>query len=306
MSDRKIPIAASRRASHNEAMYQSSYAMKSTSAPIDDRILQVCRAIESGEETPTLRELAQLIGLSEYHLQRQFKAALGLTPRQYAGMLKRERLRDRLQRPGSVTGAIFDAGFGSVSTAYERSSNAVGMTFSQFRAGGDGLEIAYAIAPSAFGYVLVAATDRGICRVDLDDDRDELEPRLQREFSRATLRREDDHLDSAMSRIVAYLSGVGEWPRLPVHVRATVFQARVWEALRGIAPGSRLTYSQVARAIGSPRAARAVARACASNPVALLIPCHRIVPESGGVGGYRWNPPRKHRLLELEGAAAGP
>lgn len=178
------------------------------------------------------------------------------------------------------------------------------MTPSQFRAGGKDATITYAIVGSPLGRILIAATSRGICRVDIGDDEGDLEHRLHAEYPKASVRREDDTLESTVSLIVDYLSGTAPWPHLPIDVRATAFQTRVWEALRSIAPGTTMTYSQLAEAIGSPNAARAVAHACALNPVALLIPCHRIVPQSGGVGGYRWNPARKERLLELERTSA--
>jgi AraC family transcriptional regulator of adaptative response/methylated-DNA-[protein]-cysteine methyltransferase len=271
-------------------------------ALVDERLLRVCRAIESSGETPTLRELSKVAGLSEAHLQRRFKAAIGVSPRAYAEMVRRRRLRAGLQQGGNVTDAIYEAGFNSPSAVYAKAAQGLGMAPSRFRAGGEDVEIVYAIVPSALGRVLVAATERGVCRVDVDEDDRALERRLHAEFSKARVRREDDRLESTTSLIVRYLSGAGSWPRLPVDVRATAFQMRVWETLRSIAPGTTMTYSELAAAIGSPRAARAVARACASNPVALLIPCHRIIPRAGGVGGYRWQARRKERLLALERA----
>ena len=271
---------------------------------VDERLVRVCREIESAEEAPLLRDLAKLVHMSEFHLQRRFKAARGVSPRQYADMVKRSRLRTALQNGQSVTAAIYDAGFASASQAYDASRRSLGMTPSQFRDGGKNTTVTFAIVGSPLGRILVAATSRGICRVDIGDDDRELERRLRAEYPKASVRREDDTLESTVSLIVDYLSGTAPWPHLPIDVRATAFQSRVWEALRSIAPGSTMTYSQLAEAIGSPHAARAVARACASNPVALLIPCHRIVPQGGGVGGYRWNPARKERLLELERTSA--
>lgn len=268
-------------------------------AALDARLATVCRAIEAADEPPTLKELAALVDLSEAHLQRRFKAAIGVSPRAYAATLRKERLRRELRTGRRVTDAVYDAGFASQSQVYEDAAG-LGMTPSQFRSGGADAEIVYAIVRSVLGDVLVAATGRGVCRVDIDDDRRALERRLREEFPKARLRREDDGLASTTSLIVAYVAGEGPWPRLPVAVRATAFQGRVWEALRAIAPGSTMTYTQLAAAIGSPRAARAVARACATNPIALLVPCHRILPSAGGVGGYRWEARRKERLLELE------
>jgi AraC family transcriptional regulator, regulatory protein of adaptative response / methylated-DNA-[protein]-cysteine methyltransferase len=284
------------------AGYRACKRCKPDEAPVqtDERLLKVARAIEAAEEAPTLRELSALVRMSEAHLQRSFKRAVGVSPRAYAAMVRQKRLRSRLRDGGAVTGAIYDAGFSSASQVYEKAASTLGMTPSEFRSGGEKIEIVYAIVRSTLGNVLVAATPRGICRVDIDGERSVLERRLHEEFPKARLRREDDRLQSTTSLIVAYLCGKGEWPRLPVDMRATAFQMRVWEALRAIAPGKTLTYAGLASAIGSPRAARAVARACAANPIALLVPCHRIVPAAGGVGGYRWDPARKRRLLELE------
>ena len=269
---------------------------------VDERLLNVCRAIEEAEESPSLAQLAQVAGLSPFHLQRRFKAALGVSPRQYAATVKRDRLRAALKTTSSVTGAIYEAGFGSASQAYSNGGSALGMRPAVFRDGAQGASIVYAIVGSPIGRILMAATPRGFCRVDIAQSDAELERRLRAEFPKANIRREDDTLQSSASLLVAYLSGAAPWPALPVDVRATAFQSRVWEALRRIAPGSTTTYAELARIIGSPSAARAVARACASNQAALLIPCHRVVPQSGGVGGYRWNPQRKRRLLELERA----
>ncbi len=269
---------------------------------IDERFLAVARAIEAAEEPPTLRELSALVHVSEAHLQRSFKKAIGVSPRAYAAMVRNRRLRSGLRDGRSVTEAVYEAGFTSASQVYEGAARTLGMRPSQFRAGGENAEIVYAIVPSALGEVLVAATKHGVCRVDIDSDPDALERRLRAEFSKARLRREDDELQSTTSLIVDYLAGEGSWPHLPIDVRATAFQIRVWEALRAIVPGKTMTYTELASAIGSPRAARAVARACATNPIALLVPCHRIVPSAGGVGGYRWDATRKRRLLELERA----
>ena len=268
----------------------------------DARIVAACRYIDEAEHAPALRELSERAGMSESHFQRKFTASLGISPRAYAAAAREERLRGALRGSRSVTGAIYDAGYTSASQVYGNASEAFGMSISQFRAGGKDLEISYALADSALGKVLVAATSRGVCRVDISADASELEARLREAFPQARIVRADDGLETTTSVIVRYLSGDGAWPRLPIDVRASAFQARVWSALREIAPGTTMSYAQLATAIGSPTAARAVARACATNPVALLIPCHRIVPSSGGVGGYRWKPERKRRLLEVERA----
>lgn len=232
-------------------------------ARIDERIAHACRILDTAAETVTLAELGERVGLSPGHVQRRFTALIGMSPHRYAKLAREER-------------------------------------YDVPRKGGKGLSITYTIVDSALGSVLVAATQRGICRVDIGDRTRSLEQRLREAFPSAQFERSDDRLESATSRIVAYLANQGPWPLLPLDVRATAFQMRVWDALRDIAPGRTMEYGQLARAIGSPSAARAVARAVATNPIALLIPCHRIVPASGGVGRYRWGPRRKERLLQLE------
>jgi AraC family transcriptional regulator of adaptative response/methylated-DNA-[protein]-cysteine methyltransferase len=266
---------------------------------IDERIVQACRLLD-GEESLTLAQLGARVGLSPGHLQRRFTRAIGLSPRQYAQLTREERLRRVIRAAPSVTAALYDAGYGSSASAYAGASKRLGMTPTALRNGAPDEQIGYAIVDSALGRVLVAATSRGICRVDIGDRDSVLEKRLREAFASAAFARSDERLESATSRIVAYLANQGPWPLLPLDVRATAFQMRVWEALRTIKPGTTMEYGELARAIGSPAAARAVAQACASNPIALLIPCHRIVPAAGGAGGYRWGPKRKARLLEIE------
>ena len=268
----------------------------------DARMLEACALIEASVTPPTLRSLAAKLDLSESYLQRRFTQQIGVSPRRYAEMIRHRRLRAGLRERASVTEAIFESGYESASAVYERSSD-LGMTPVRFRRGGPAEDIHYAIVSTTFGLVLVAATSRGICRVDIDAEADVLEARLRHEFARANLAKAPERLHSATSLLVAYLAGDGAWPQLPVDVRGTAFQIRVWDTLRTIASGKALTYTELAAAVGSPRAARAVARACAGNPIALLIPCHRIVPASGGVGGYRWGSENKARLLKMERAS---
>jgi AraC family transcriptional regulator, regulatory protein of adaptative response / methylated-DNA-[protein]-cysteine methyltransferase len=230
---------------------------------IDERIAHACRILDASADPLTLAELGERVGLSPGHLQRRFTAVFGMSPHRYAKLARKER-------------------------------------YDVPRKGGKGLTVRYAIVDSALGRVLVAATQRGIARVDIGERDGTLEHRLRDAFPSANFERSEDRLESATSRIVAYLANEGPWPLLPIDVRATAFQMRVWDALRDIAPGRTMEYGQLARAIGSPSAARAVARAVATNPIALLIPCHRIVPASGGTGGYRWGAQRKERLLQLE------
>lgn len=265
-----------------------------------DWLASACRLLETAEEAPTLDELAAHVGVSRAHLQRTFTRAVGVSPRRYAATLREGRLRTALRNGATVSAATYESGFGSSSRVYEAAATAIGMTPARLRHGAAGLTISYGIVASALGPVLVAATERGIAHVALGDDAAELERELRASFPKATLERADDRVESATSAVVRYLAGTGPWPQLPLDVRATAFQARVWAALTHIAPGTTTTYGDLARALGNPRAMRAVARACATNPAAVLIPCHRVVAKDGGMRGYRWGVQRKNRLLELE------
>jgi len=265
-----------------------------------DWIEQACRFLEAAEEAPTLDELAAEFGVSRAHLQRSFTKAVGISPHRYAATLRERRLRTALRAGTTVTDAIYESGFGSSSRVYEAAAASIGMTPAHYRRGAAGTTVTYGIVASALGPVLVAATERGIAHVALGDDEAELEAGLRASFPRATLERADDRVESATSALVRYLASGGPWPKLPLDVRATAFQARVWEALTHIAPGATTTYGELALALGDPNATRAVARACATNPVALLIPCHRVIAKNGDMRGYRWGIERKRRLLDLE------
>ncbi len=269
---------------------------------VDERIGRACAILDTADEPVSLTRLGELVGYSPAHLQRRFSAVVGVSPRRYGQLARERRLREGLGTAPTITAAIQAAGFGSAASAYASAREHLGMTPSTVRAGAPAESIYFALSPSPLGSVLVAATQRGICRVDLDDEADALVARLRAAFPKAHLTRADDRVETATSRIVAYLSKQGPWPQLPLDVRASAFTMRVWDALRAITPGTTMHYGELARALGSPSAARAVARACASNPVALLIPCHRIVPAGGGVGGYRWGAQRKRALLDLENA----
>ena len=263
-------------------------------------LTQACRFLELAEEAPTLDELAAEVGVSRAHLQRTFTKSIGVSPRRYAATLREARLRTSLRSGATVSTATYESGFGSSSRVYESAAATIGMTPARYRGGASGMTVAYGIVSSALGPVLVAATDRGICHVALGEDETVLEHDLRASFPRATLERAEDRVESATSALVRYLSNGGPWPQLPLDVRATAFQARVWEALTHIAPGATTTYGELARALGDPNATRAVARACATNPVALLIPCHRVIAKNGDMRGYRWGVDRKSRLLDLE------
>jgi AraC family transcriptional regulator of adaptative response/methylated-DNA-[protein]-cysteine methyltransferase len=251
------------------------------------------------DETVSLARLGTAVGLSPYHLQRTFKRVTGVTPRSYASARRMERMKSRLRQGDTVSRATYEAGYSSASRAYDQSRARLGMTPASYRRGGQGAELRFTTVPTALGVVLVAATERGVCSVMLGDDAAALEATLRREYPAAQIERGDDALCRWGGAVVARLAG-DEAERLPLDVRGTTFQLRVWEALQRIPRGSTRTYSDIAREIGKPSAARAVARACATNPVSVLIPCHRVVREDGDLGGYRWGLERKRKLLVEE------
>jgi AraC family transcriptional regulator of adaptative response/methylated-DNA-[protein]-cysteine methyltransferase len=266
-----------------------------------ERVRIACRYIdEQPERRPTLAELGAEVGSSPYHLQRTFKRVLGLTPRQYADARRVERLKSRLRQGDGVAGALYGAGYGSSSRLYEKAPRQLGMTPAAYRRGASGERITYTIVRAALGRLLVATTARGICRVGLAETVAELEADLRQEFPGAVLERDDAALRSRVAGLVEYLAGKGAPPELPLDVRATAFQRRVWEELQSIPCGATASYDEIARRIGRPGAARAVAQACATNPVSLVIPCHRVVRKDGRMGGYRWGVERKQALLRLE------
>jgi AraC family transcriptional regulator of adaptative response/methylated-DNA-[protein]-cysteine methyltransferase len=252
------------------------------------------------DEPVTLQRLGREVGMSPHHLQRTFKRAFGLSPKEYQEALRHQRLKTGLRSAGSVTAAIHDAGYGSGSRVYEKSDARLGMPPGAYRRGGRGMVIRYGTAASPLGRVLVGATERGVCAVALGDDDAPLEAALRAEYPLARIERGTDGLEEWLAAIAGYLAGSGDLRSLPVDVRGTAFQQRVWDALTQIPPGETRSYAQVAAAIGQPSAARAVARACATNKVALAIPCHRVVREGGGLGGYRWGVDRKYALLAQE------
>jgi len=266
-------------------------------------VLAACRLIDARAaegERPTLAELGRAVGLSPSHLQRVFKRTLGVSPREWAASRRAERLRDGLRRGEPILHSVYDAGYGSTSRVYEKGTQRLGMTPGAYRRGGRGLAVRHATARTPLGWLLVAATPKGVCRVALGARAKELTAELRRELPEAELRGEDARLRGWLEALVAYVAGERAWPELPVDVRGTAFQCRVWEAIRAIPEGATATYSEIADRIGSPRAARAVARACATNPAALAIPCHRVVPAAGGPGGYRYGASRKRALLAAE------
>ena len=258
------------------------------------------RHIEETEDLPTLSNVAQHVALSPAYFQKIFTRALGISPRHYADAIRFKRLRRQLQMGDNISRALYDAGFGASSRLYEFAGRYLGMTPKMYQGKGRGSVINYTIIDSPLGCLLVAATAKGICSVRLGDHKKQLERELKKEFAAAQFRENDKHLREWVQALINYLSGHKPWPLLPFDVQATAFQRRVWDWLRTIPSGRTYNYSDAAKAIGQPTAARAVARACATNPIALVIPCHRIVPKSGGIGGYRWSPKRKQQLLKLE------
>jgi AraC family transcriptional regulator of adaptative response/methylated-DNA-[protein]-cysteine methyltransferase len=269
--------------------------------PHVELVRQICRYIETHlESSLTLRTLSEQAGVSSFHFQRLFKQIVGITPRQYVDACRLGVLKSRLKERRTVTMAMIEAGYGSSSRLYERASSQLGMTPATYQRGGPATTIRYTVADCSLGRVLLAGTERGICAVYFGDNDAPLESELTREFPAAVVQRDDAELNAWVSAIVNHLSGRQAHLDLPLDVRATAFQWRVWQELRAIPYGSTRSYSDIARALGQPNAARAVARACATNPVSLVIPCHRVVREDGGLGGYRWGLERKQALLDQE------
>jgi len=264
-------------------------------------IADVCEFIRDNPETPhTLARLGRQAGLSPAHLQRVFKRVVGVSPRQFADACRLDRLKSGLKGGESVTTAMFAAGYGSSSRLYEKAAGQLGMTPGEYQKGGSRATIRYATAACHLGRVLLAATDRGVCAVSLADKDAELRGFLESEFPAAELERDDAGLADWLAALLRHISGDVPHLDLPLDVRATAFQRRVWEELRKIPYGETRTYQQVAEAIGEPTAARAVARACATNPASVVIPCHRVVGSDGGLRGYRWGLARKKKLLAGE------
>lgn len=296
--------------------HQAAKSAKGRSAEepaADDHVALVgkaCRFIDrrldgDGDTVVTLAELGRHCAMSPWHLQRLFKRIMGVTPRQYADARRLDRFKAGLQQGNGVASATYEAGFGSSSRVYERAGPALGMTPAAYAKGGRGAEIAYAITDSPLGRLLVAATPRGVCFVALGERDAVLVDKLGREYpAAAAITRDDAALGQAVRAILDMLDGAAPHAGLPLDIRATAFQRRVWEELTRIPAGETRTYGEIAAALGQPAARRAVGRACATNPVPILIPCHRAVRQDGGLGGYRWGVARKRKLLAREGAAA--
>jgi AraC family transcriptional regulator of adaptative response/methylated-DNA-[protein]-cysteine methyltransferase len=266
-----------------------------------DGVKAICRFIEQHLDEPlTLERLGKEFHQSSFHLQRRFKAVLGITPREYADSCRLRMLKRNLQAGDSVTRAMYDAGYGSSSRLYEKTASQLGMTPDKYRRGAIAAAIRYTCADSPLGRMLIAATERGICSIQFARSDGELMEGLKREFPFAVRKVDGGGLQSWVGSLLRHMRGKDLDSSLPLDIRATAFQRRVWTYLQAIPFGATRSYSQVAKGIGQPRAVRAVARACATNPVAVAIPCHRVVREDGSMGGYRWGIERKKALLEME------
>ncbi|WP_445401290.1 bifunctional DNA-binding transcriptional regulator/O6-methylguanine-DNA methyltransferase Ada [Zobellella sp. An-6] len=273
-------------------------------AGVQAQVTALCRYIEQADRIPTLAELAAYARLSPWYLQRLFKAGTGLSPRAYAQACRAERVRRALTQESSVTEAIFEAGYGAGSRFYEEADQLLGMPPGRYRAGGAGAEIRFAIGQCSLGAILVAMSDKGICAILLGDDAEALLRELQDRFSAARLIGGDGDFEQKVALVVGFVESPGQELDLPLDIRGTVFQQKVWQALRQIPAGETISYTELARRIGQPRAVRAVAGACAANALAVAIPCHRVVRSDGGLSGYRWGIARKRQLLAREAESA--
>jgi AraC family transcriptional regulator, regulatory protein of adaptative response / methylated-DNA-[protein]-cysteine methyltransferase len=318
----KVVFFALPEAAEREGFRPCKRCSPQKAAIVDPRlraVSSVCRAIESsiaGKDADSdgassalkLSALAKNARMSVHQLERAFRGLMGITPRQYADAQRMRRLKSQLRKGGNVTTALYDAGFGSSSRLYERAPSQLGMTPRTYRRGGEGMKIHYAIADSPLGRLLVGATETGISALYLGKSDAQLEKALREEYPRAEIEcngQTPAELRAWIERILAHLKGREPHLDLPTDVQATAFQRRVWEELRRIPYGSTLTYTQVAERIGQPTAVRAVARACATNPVSLVVPCHRVVRQSGNLAGYRWGLERKRALLDREAEMNG-
>jgi AraC family transcriptional regulator, regulatory protein of adaptative response / methylated-DNA-[protein]-cysteine methyltransferase len=260
----------------------------------------ICSMIDSSETPLSLEELATAAGLSPYHFHRLFKQTVGVTPKEYTTMKRSNRVRDALQQGTTVTQTIYDAGFGASSRFYEKATTMLGMDPTQYRQGGKGVNIRFAVEQSFLGWVLVAATERGICAIDFGDSSDQLIEVLRSRFPNAQLQEPDPTFAEWVTQVIRFIETPHQGLTLPLDIQGTAFQQRVWKALQEVLPGTTVSYADVAERIGNPKAVRAVARACASNTLAVAVPCHRVVRSDGELSGYRWGVDRKRMLLERE------
>ena len=273
--------------------------------PQQEMVKAVCRYIEQRLDEPiTLAQLGKEFHQSPFHLQRTFKAVLGITPKEYANSCRMRGFRQKLKAGHSVTRAMHEAGYSSTSRLYSRTASELGMEPAKYRRGAIAAPIRYTFADSPLGRILIAATNKGICSIQFAESDDELEQGLKHEFPYASRRRDDEGMAGLTANLMQHMRGLEKAPALPLDIQATAFQRRVWSYLQSIGFGETRSYSQVAKAINQPRAVRAVAHACATNPVAIAIPCHRVLRSNGDLGGYRWGLDRKKALLQMEASAA--
>lgn len=287
--------AAGYRPSKRAAADQSSVARQHALL-----VTQACQIIEQAESLPSLKALAQHVGLSAFHFHRVFKATTGLTPKAYASAHRAKKIRQQLSDGGSVTEALYEAGFNSNSRFYEAAANVLGMKPGEYRAGGVNTEIRFAVGQCSLGAILVAQSTRGVCAILLGDDPQALVHDLQDKFANAHFIGGDQHFEQLIAKVVGYIEAPALGLDLPLDLRGTAFQERVWQALRNIPVGSTASYADIAKLIGAPKSFRAVAQACGANSLAVAIPCHRVVRSDGNLSGYRWGVERKRQLLERE------
>jgi AraC family transcriptional regulator, regulatory protein of adaptative response / methylated-DNA-[protein]-cysteine methyltransferase len=268
-----------------------------------EAVARACRLIDEAEEAPSLEDLAAAAGISRFYFHRVFKEIVGVTPKAYAAARRRARVQNALRDAPTVTAAIYEAGYNASSRFYENVEAKLGMTPSAYRKGGQDSVLRFAIGECSLGSILVAASDKGVCAIQLGDDPDALVRDLQDRFPKAQLIGADPDFEQLVGQVIGFVEAPALGLDLPLDVRGTAFQQRVWQALREIPAGSTASYAEIARRIGRPKAVRAVAQACASNPIAVAVPCHRVVRNDGALSGYRWGVERKRALLEMESAA---
>ncbi|MDB5933515.1 MAG: bifunctional DNA-binding transcriptional regulator/O6-methylguanine-DNA methyltransferase Ada [Massilia sp.] len=295
------------RADAEQAGFRACLRCKPDQPPLAVRhaaaVAQACRLIDAAEETPDLGALAGACGMSRFHFHRVFKAHTGITPKAYSAAGRARRLQQGLAQAPSVTDAIYAAGFNSSGRFYAASGDVLGMSAKAFRAGGSGASIRFAIGACSLGAILVASTDKGICAILMGDDPDLLARDLQDRFPHAELRGAEAEFEATVAKVVGLVESPAIGLDLPLDVRGTAFQQRVWQALRAVPSGATVSYAELAERVGVASGARAIAGACAANPVAVAIPCHRVVRQDGSISGYRWGVERKAALLKREGEA---